>query len=230
MTETFDIHHGLSAALRDRAEAWRFIAGFAAYWGQPLKPGDGWSSVEVETAERRLGLALPTALREAYLLLGRRTDLTSNHDRLLSPDELYVTDGALVYRSENQGAASWGVLLKELDHDDPGTVMRTDLAEKSRERWEPWEPGLTAACIEMVMSEVVLFDDGFTDFLEVDAEEAAWAPPLRQLPGVGREMRWFSGEDVLVREFDGFCLNVRARTEEALERLRDAVPGDWLVG
>ncbi|MFI5875092.1 hypothetical protein ACIBAH_22045 [Streptomyces sp. NPDC051445] len=66
MTETFDIHHGLSAALRDRAEAWRFIAGFAAYWGQPLKPGDGWSSVEVETAERRLGLALPTALREAY--------------------------------------------------------------------------------------------------------------------------------------------------------------------
>ncbi|MEY9967556.1 hypothetical protein ABIA33_005627 [Streptacidiphilus sp. MAP12-16] len=61
---------------------------------------------------------------QAYLFLGRRTDLTSNHDRLLMPDELYVADGALVYRVENQGAASWGVLLEDLGDDDLGTVMR----------------------------------------------------------------------------------------------------------
>jgi hypothetical protein len=229
MTETFDIHSRLSGALHDRAETWRFVADFAAYWQQPLQPGDGWSRVEVESAERRLGLALPTALREAYLLLGRRTDLTSNHDRLLRPDELYVADGALVYRLENQGAASWGVLLKELDHDDPGIVMRADLAEKTQERWEPWEPSLTVACIEMVMSEVVLFEGGFTDFLEVDAE-VALERLFQELPGVGHEMRWFAGDDVLLRELDGFCLNVRARTEEALGRLRDLVPGDWLEG
>ncbi|MER5428518.1 SMI1/KNR4 family protein [Streptomyces sp. NPDC002588] len=230
MNETFDMHSRLSEALHDRAEAWRFVADFAAHWQQPLQPGDGWSDVEVETAERRLGLVLPTALREAYLLLGRRTDLTSNHDRLLRPDELYVTDGALVYRLENQGAASWGVLLKELEHDDPGTVIRADLAAKAQERWEPWEPSLTVACLEMVMSEVVLFEAGFTDFLEVDAEDVALERLFQELPSVGREMRWFAGEDVLLRELDGFCLNVRARTEEALGRLRDSVPGDWLEG
>jgi hypothetical protein len=230
MTGSFDIHTRLSGALHDRAEAWRFVADFAAYWQQPLQPGDGWSGAEVETAERHLGLALPAALREAYLLLGRRTDLTSNHDRLLKPDELYVADGALVYRVENQGAASWGVLLEDLGDDDPGTVMRADLADKTKERWEAWESSLTVACIEMVMSEAVLFEGGFTDFLGVDAEEAGLEGQFRELPSVGRDMRWFDAADVLIREFDGFCLNVRARTQEALDQLRDSVPGDWLEG
>ncbi|QIQ04233.1 SMI1/KNR4 family protein [Streptomyces liangshanensis] len=230
MTETFDLHTRLSEALASRAEAWRFVADFAAHWQQPLQPGDGWSEAEVEAAERRLGLVLPAALREAYLLLGRRTDLTSNHDTLLKPDELDVLDGALVYRVENQGAASWGVLLADLDKEDPGTVIRPDLADKSRERWEAWESGLIVACVEMVMAEVVLFPGGFTDFLELDAEEAGVVGQFRELPSAGRDVRWFADADVLIREVDGFCLDVRARTEEALDRLRESVPGNWLEG
>ncbi|MCQ9182986.1 SMI1/KNR4 family protein [Streptomyces sp. IBSBF 2953] len=230
MTETFDIHTRLSEALHNRADAWRFVADFAAYWQQPLQPGDGWSVAEVEAAEQRLGLVLPAALRETYLLLGRRTDLTNNHDTLLKPDELHVVDGALVYRVENQGAASWGVLLADLGDEDPGTVMRSDLADKSQERWEVWESSLTVACIDMVMSETVLFGSGFTDFLEGDAEEVGLVGQLRELPAVGRDVRWFADADVLVRELDGFCLNARARTEKALHRLRDSVPGDWLEG
>ncbi|MEU2250602.1 SMI1/KNR4 family protein [Streptomyces sp. NPDC019224] len=240
MMETFDIHTRLPGALRDRAGAWRFVADFAAYWQQPLQPGDGWSVAEVEAAERRLGLVLPAALREAYLLLGRRTDLTGNHDTLLRPDELHVVDGALVYRVENQGAASWGVLLADLEDDDPGTVMRPDLADKSQERWEAWESSLMVACIdmimsetvlyEMIMSETVLYEAGFTDFLEGGADEVGLVGQFRELPGLGREVRWFAGADVLIRELDGFCLNVRARTEEALDQLRDSVSGDWLEG
>ncbi|MFC9329580.1 SMI1/KNR4 family protein [Kitasatospora sp. NPDC057015] len=230
MTETFDLHARLSGALHSRAEAWRFVADFAASWQQPLQAGDGWSVAEVEAAERRLGLVLPVALREAQLLLGRRTDLTSNHDTLLKPDELHVVDGALVYRVENQGAASWGILLADLDGDDPGTVMRPDLADESQERWEAWESSLTVACIEMVMSETVLFGGGFTDFLDAGAEEAGVVGRFRELPVVGRDVRWFADADVLIREVDGSCLNVRARTEKALDQLRDSVPGDWLEG
>ncbi|MFD9634254.1 hypothetical protein [Streptomyces violascens] len=46
-------------------------------------------------------------------LFGRRRDLTSNHDVLLAPAELYVDPGRepLVFRHENQGSASWGILL-----------------------------------------------------------------------------------------------------------------------
>ncbi|MFI5755465.1 SMI1/KNR4 family protein [Streptomyces sp. NPDC051569] len=232
MTGIFDDHTRLSGALRDRSETWRFIADFAAYWQQPLRPGDGWSSEEMETAEQRLGLRVPSVLREAYLRFGRRTDLTSNHDTLLTPDELYVADGALVYRAENQGCAFWGIALEHLGIDDPGTVMRTDLADTSQERWEAWEPSLTAACVEMVMSETVQFENGFTDFMEVEAEddEAGLRGLFTELPRVGRDVRWFAGPDVLIREVDGFCLQVRARTQEALDQLREAVPGDWLYG
>jgi hypothetical protein len=228
MTDTFDLYTQLPEALHDRARAWRFVTDFAAHWGQPLQPGDGWSPAEVEAAERRLGVTLPAALREVYLLLGRRNDLTSNHDHLLTPDELRILDGALVYRVENQGVACWGVRLAELDQDDPGTVMRMDLADKSQEHWEAWESSLTVACVEMVMSESLTGE--FTCFLEMDAEETGLRELFRELPLVGRELRWFAGDDVLIREFDGFCLSARARTAEALDRLHDAVPGDWLQG
>ncbi|MFJ7203916.1 SMI1/KNR4 family protein [Streptomyces sp. NPDC098789] len=230
MTETFDIHTRLPAALSHRGEAWRFVADFAAHWQQPLRPGDGFAVADIEAAERRLGLDLPAALRETYLLLGRRTDLTSNHDTLLEPDELHVFDGALVYRTENQGAASWGILLAELGDGDPGTVVRADLADKSQERWEAWESSLMTACVEMVMSETVLFSGGFTDFLEEGAEETQLDGLFPELPRVGRDMRWFADADVLIRELDGFCLHARVRTEEGLEQLREAVPGDWLEG
>ncbi|MFF0413570.1 hypothetical protein ACFYUY_24420 [Kitasatospora sp. NPDC004745] len=90
MTGAFDIHTRLPAALTDRAQTGRFIADFAASWHQPLWPGDGWSAEQLAACEHRLGLALPAALRETYLLLGRRSDLTANHDTLLRPDELHV--------------------------------------------------------------------------------------------------------------------------------------------
>ncbi|TWF71527.1 SMI1/KNR4 family protein [Kitasatospora viridis] len=230
MTEIFDLRAGLLRVRQDRATAWQFIADFAAHWRQPIAPGDGFDPAELDAAERRLGLRLPDPLREAYLRFGRRTDLTSNHDELLGPDELYVTDGALVYRAENQGAASWGIALAELDRDDPGTVIRPDLADKSQERWEPWEQSLTEACVELVMSESVLVDDGLTDYLEVDGTGEPLDGLFQRLPGFGRDLRWFAGDGVLIRELDGFCLQARARTPQALDALRETVPGDWLNG
>ncbi|MFI5648871.1 hypothetical protein [Kitasatospora sp. NPDC051705] len=109
-------------------------------------------------------------------------------------------------------------------------MIRTDLADTTRERWEPWEPSLTVACIAMVMTETVLFDGGFTDFLEADAEETGLTQRFRELPAVGRGARWFADDDVLIRALDGHGLNARARTQPALERLRTAVPGDRLDG
>ncbi|MCX4679338.1 SMI1/KNR4 family protein [Streptomyces sp. NBC_01433] len=55
-----------------------------------LGDDDGWGETDLVAAEERLGIQLPSALREAYLLFGHRHDLTSNHGVLLSPSELYV--------------------------------------------------------------------------------------------------------------------------------------------
>ncbi|WP_308294009.1 SMI1/KNR4 family protein [Streptomyces sp. UNOC14_S4] len=134
MTQGFDLAASLARGVEDRSGAWAFIQGFAAHWtGADLGSDDGWTEAELAAAEKRLGVRLPAALREAYLLFGRRQDLTSNHDVLLGPAELYVDDvkEALVFRHENQGAASWGILLDSLQDDDPAVFIRPDLADKS---------------------------------------------------------------------------------------------------
>ncbi|WP_207232390.1 hypothetical protein [Micromonospora kangleipakensis] len=130
-----------------------------------------------------MALALPAALREGYALLGGRPDLTSNQDTLPPPDELYVDDGALVFRVENQACAFWGVPLAELGRADPPTAMRPDLADKSAERWEPWLPTVSMSLVEVVLSESLAGEDGLSDHRDgEDADDALLAAHFTRLP------------------------------------------------
>lgn len=221
----FDMRAAMAESLRGRAGAWALVEGFAAHWARPLGPGDGFTEAELDAAEARLGLRLPTALREAYRLFGRRADLTSNQDVLLTPDELYVLDGALVYRAENQGCAHWGVLLDDLagpGGEDPPTVVRPDLADKSAERWEPWEERFSTAAAAMALYEKVLEDDDLSLELDLDLDldlEDELPEGMVELPSVGRGLRWFTGHDVLVLVMDGFAVG-RARTERAAQEFQ----------
>ncbi|MFE3202309.1 SMI1/KNR4 family protein, partial [Embleya sp. NPDC059237] len=169
----------------------------------------------------------------------RRRDLTGNHDVLLGPSELYVdeTKEALVFRHENQGAASWGVLLDTLMDDDPAVSIRSDLADKAAERWEPWLERLSLCFIEIVLSESVQADGELCDFLcdfddhgvEVLEENCTRLPfPAYPMGEEEHGTRWFLGRDVLLRDDDGTDLLVRGRTEAALDAIRDLLPGDWL--
>ncbi|WP_316527708.1 SMI1/KNR4 family protein [Kitasatospora brasiliensis] len=226
MDETeFDIPAAMAESVRSRAGAWAFVRGFAAHWGEPLGPEDGFTDAELDAAERRLGLRLPAALREAYRLFGRRADLTSSHDVLLTPDELHVLDGALVYRAENQGCAHWGVPLADLGREDPPTVGRLDLADKSQERWEPSEDRFSTAAVAMAMMEKLLEDHELADFLDSEGDLPG---DLRELPALGRDFRWYQGPEVLVGVAGDAWVAARARTPEALEALYEAVPGQWL--
>ncbi|MFI2607514.1 SMI1/KNR4 family protein [Kitasatospora sp. NPDC018619] len=228
MDETeFDIPAAMAESVRSRAGAWALVRGLAAYWGEPLGPDDGFTDAELDAAERRLGLRLPVALREAYRLFGRRADLTSSHDVLLTPDELYVLDGALVYRAENQGCAHWGVRLEDLGLADPPTVGRPDLADKSQERWEPWEERFSVAAAAMAMMEKLLEDHELTDALEPDGE---LPDSLEELPALGRDVRWYRGPEVLLGVVEDAWTVARARTPQALDALYEAVPGDWQDG
>jgi len=238
MTQEFDLAASLARGVEGRSGAWSFIQGFAAHWAGVLESGDGWLEADLAAAEERLGLRLPTAMREAYLLFGRRKDLTSNHDRLLSPAELYV-DGAkeaLVFRHENQGAASWGILLDSLQDDDPAVFIRLDLADKSAERWADWLERLSLCFVEIVLSESLHGNEELCDFLDPDDDsvELLEANSVR-LPfpvyPVGEEesgTRWFLGQDVLLRDDDGMAILARGRTAEDLDRVRDLIRGEWL--
>lgn len=229
----------LAAGIEGSRDAWEFIRGFVANWSEALGDDDGWSEADLVAAEERLGIRLPLALREAYVLFGRRRDLTSNHDDLLSPSELYVDEAkeALVFRHENQGAASWGILLDTLVDEDPAVFIRADLADKAAERWEIWLERLSLCFIEIVLSEslqtngercdfLIDFDDHGIEVLEQNCTQLPF--PAYPMGEEEHSTRWFLGHDVLLRDDDGMALLARARTEAALDALRDLLPGDWL--
>ncbi|MET8743261.1 SMI1/KNR4 family protein [Streptomyces sp. NPDC004728] len=238
MTHEFDMVQSLAVGTESRSGAWQFIRGFVANWAEPLRDDDGWTEADLVAAEERLGVQLPRTLRDGYLLFGRRRDLTRNHDVLLSPSELHVDDSkeALVFRHENQGAASWGILLEALGEEDPSVFIRADLADKAAERWEGWLERLSSAFIEIVLSEFLQADDEYCDFLDVYDDQGiemlervcTRLPfpdyPVCEEPGI----RWFLGDDVLVRDDGGMVVLARGRTEEGINRIRDLVPGDWL--
>ncbi|WP_372350898.1 SMI1/KNR4 family protein [Streptomyces sp. KL116D] len=236
MTQEFDLAASLARGIEGRSGAWTFIQGFADHWvGAALGSNDGWTLADLDAAEERLGVRLPTALREAYLLFGRRQDLTSNHDALLGPAELYVDDAkeALVFRHENQGAASWGILLDSLQDDDPAVFIRLDLADRSAERWEDWLERLSLCFVEIILSESLQADEELCDFLDPDGDslELLETNSVRLLfPAypIGEETRWFLGQDVLLRDDDGAAVLARGRTADNLDRIRALIPGDWL--
>lgn len=236
MTQEFDLAASLARGVEGRSGAWTFIQGFAAHWvGAALGSNDGWTEADLDAAEERLGVQLPTALREAYLLFGRRHDLTGTHDVLLGPAELYVDDAkeALVFRHENQGAASWGILLSSLQDDAPAVLIRLDLADKSAERWEDWLERLSLCFVEIIFSESLQADEELCDFLDPDGdslellERSSVRLPFPAYP-IGEETRWFLGQDVLLRDDDGAAILARGRTAEDLDRVRVLIPGDWL--
>lgn len=217
----------LAAGVEGRWGAWEFIRGFVANWSEALGDDDGWGEADLVAAEERLGVRLPPALREAYVLFGRRRDLTGNHDVLLGPSELYVdeTKEALVFRHENQGAASWGILLGTPADDDPAVFIKADLADKAAERWEPWLERLSLCFIEIVLSESVQADGELCDFLcdfddhgvEVLEENCTRLPfPAYPMGDEEHGTHWFLGRDVPLRDDDGTALLPRGRTATAL--------------
>ncbi|MGW5261646.1 hypothetical protein ACWEQG_11755 [Microbispora sp. NPDC004025] len=238
MTPGFDLAESLGRGVASRSGAWSFIRDFAAHWASPLESGDGWTEADLAAAERGLGVRLPPTMREAYLLFGRRRDLTGDHDVLLGPAELYVddTEEALVFRHENQGAASWGVLLDDLQDEDPAVHLRLDLADKTDERWDGWLERLSLCFVEIVMSESVQADSELCDYLEPDddsvrlVEELCVQLPFPAYPTSrqGSGPRWFLGQDVLLRDDGGAGIYVRGRSEADLDRIRDSIPGYWL--
>ncbi|MER7172827.1 SMI1/KNR4 family protein [Streptomyces mesophilus] len=233
----FDAAEAMQDGISDRPEAWAFIRAFAAGWYAPLSDADGIGEDELKQVEGRLGLSLPAALREAYLLFGRRSELFEHQDPMLPPSELFVHEdlgGVLCFRSENQGCAFWGVRLCDLGEADPPVVVQ------SREGWRPFMGRVSLACVELVLSEALLSDGPLYNACELPAEVVDEVPRLFRrvaLPDypmwTGDDespVRWFSAAGLLLRQ-DGLSaeswLHVRGKTLAHLSAACTAVPGRW---
>jgi hypothetical protein len=240
-SDRFDLAAEIAEAASDRSSSWRFVARFAEHWlGELLDATSGVSVEQVEAREAELGVRLPPAVREFYGLVGQRHDLFSNQDALLSivQRQMYVDEGALIVRHENQGACRWGILLEHLDREDPPVVVLVDLADKSQERWEPWTETFSAAVVQWLVYESCMrpgAGDLATDFdRPADAAEVIrCGTPLAISPfpvghsSVQTGVRWSLIDDVIVLA-DGMAILISARTQEAADAFRDRYPADWL--
>ena len=235
----FEFAEALGAAIETRRGVWEFIRTFAGAWLSPLTAVDGCDEDELAALERRLDIQLPAAVREAYALLGKRPDLTSNQDRLLGPDDIDLdyAEEAVIFRVENQGAADWGIALDQLGESDPRVDIRLNMADWHDEHWEAWLPRFSLACVEIVLSESLwssaelgasrLLDPNDVKLLE----ELSTRLPLPEYPTsqtAAPGIRWFAATDVLLRDDSRLRLWARARTPTALDEVRSALPGDWL--
>ncbi len=93
----------------------------------------GYSEQELLLAEQRLAVSLPEVLRDYYLSLGKNAIVNENHNRLLSPRDLYITpSGYLFFYEENQAVAVWGIARDHLQEANPAVYGSYDT---DREEW-----------------------------------------------------------------------------------------------
>ena len=76
------------------------------------------NEARLETVEEKLGLRLPEALREYYIVAGN-TKINRVYNRLTKPEDLVLSKGYMVFYVENQGVASWSFKLPLEDAIDP---------------------------------------------------------------------------------------------------------------
>ncbi|MFK0153280.1 SMI1/KNR4 family protein [Streptomyces sp. NPDC090493] len=241
MSGSFDVAQALDGGVSDRDRAWTFIRSFPAAWGEPLVEDAVSLTAELARTEATLGRSLPVALHEVYALVGTRPDLVANQDPLLPPHEMFVHDecgGVLVFRSENQGCAFWGVRLTDLDQDDPPVLVQ------ARHGWVPFMDRVSLACVELVLSEALFGGGGqLYNACELPAGLLRKVPerfqqvPLPDYPmWTGPEdfpVRWFSAPGKLLRQ-DGLgvhsWLHVRGRARADLDAICATIPGRWSLG
>jgi hypothetical protein len=230
----FHIEQAL-ADLSGRSDAWRFIRHFAAEWAIPIVDEDGSTQAELDDAERRLGVRLPLAVREAYQLLGRRKDLTSVNGTLWGPEKLdYDRENQiLVFRAAHQGVAFFGVSLTDQADDDPPVLYYATLMDRESEEWEPFLDRFSLACVDMVLWEAVEagplsdgrdHEPGATPSLTQGLTRLSFP---RYRPNFDTAV-WYVSDDLILRDIDSDWLAICARTEPALDRFRHDHPGRWV--
>lgn len=80
----------------------------------------GLSEDEILDCEIRLSITLPSILKEYYLQLGNNSQLNQTQYFLLLPNKIYFDKGDhLIFYSENQGNAIWGIKREELNFENP---------------------------------------------------------------------------------------------------------------
>lgn len=97
---------------------------------KPVVAEDGVPSGEIAAGEHRLGIQLPSALREYHMTAGRLDGLNRAHNRLYSPHDWFVDAGNLVFMEENQLVVFWGIPINGDPSDDPPVLQGVNVIDQ----------------------------------------------------------------------------------------------------
>ena len=101
--------------------------------GHPIKERDGVSEGQIVTAEKKMGIQLPVALRDYYLVAGRERKLNTAFNRLLAPDELELHSRKVVFMEENQAVVAWATTVSPSSTDP--SVFQGPVVDGELDHW-----------------------------------------------------------------------------------------------
>lgn len=102
--------------------------------GFPLSKRDRIPAAQLTKAQSKLGICLPQALRDYYLIAGREMVLNHSFNRLCSPGEWEIHSGKLIFMEENQTVVVWGVPVTKQVSQDP-LVFQCPLVSGELDKW-----------------------------------------------------------------------------------------------
>ena len=131
------------------ATFWSLYGQTAAALFAPIGEFDGLPERQLSAAERRLGFALPMLLRQFFLRVGKRRDLTRKYHRLLGPDALRVAAETLLFFEQSQQVVYWGIKVADAGVADP-PVWQANNHTRKRLSWYPDHDHLSDFFITML--------------------------------------------------------------------------------
>ena len=100
-----------------------YVNALGQIFGRPLARRDGIAESRLARVEKRLRIALPSAVREFYSLAGAAGECRE-HNHLYWPEDLNLEEGRLVFMNENQGVVDWAVSVGSRQRADPEVWQR----------------------------------------------------------------------------------------------------------
>lgn len=210
---------------------WNTMRRFIAHWYPPLMQEDGIPSTELDEAENRLGLKLPTALRDWYMLAGGREDISAAQNYLLRPSELSIVDHHLVFYVESQRVVGWGIPLTSLERSDPSVELDTGYLA-SQHGWVQENTLFSDFMRQMVIHQSLFTGDfrGNASLGPTVTRKIEATFPYLNLPSWHWPIyptQFFGDDDVILVTNDDSWLWIKAHNQVAFRKLLAQLNIEW---
>ncbi|MCW8137829.1 MAG: hypothetical protein KIT58_02895 [Planctomycetota bacterium] len=227
---------------------WRRLTTFTSKWYRaPLGDLDGDSLRQVTATETELGIELPCAVREWYLLVGRRIAQLQDHPiKLRDLDPASRDEGVLVLYVENQSVVRWGVRFEDAAAEDPPGYVEHHVGDGG---WLLQHESVSELLLTLVLSETLIGSwsgqgvgalgplaegvrgmngaGGAATRASLEREYSALPLPTWYWPSY--PTRFFGDSDTLIRLMDDDWIEAATRSPGAWSRLASLLEAadDW---